>query len=260
MAQSKPSIAGDREKSDKALNTLNEIGLSANEASVYYAALSLGPTTILKISRETDIKRSTVYPIMNSLINKGLINIQTRGVKQVFAAENPEKLERVLDSRRKLLQDTLPELTALYHNLKGSDSFIKHYKGYEGIKSIYDHLLKELKPGDFYLSISDQQYWHDIDPDYNDQFLEKRSKMDLSIRLLLQDSPRTKMIKRNEEKYNAAVKFFPSDEKLNTLMTIVPHKVIIFQTISPYMAMVIENPSVVQMNRILFDIVWNSVT
>jgi hypothetical protein len=41
-------------------------------------------------------------------------------------------------------------------------------------------------------------------------------------------------------------------------MVIVPHKIIIVQTTAPLLAMTIENQNVVQMNKLLFDVIWSS--
>ena len=50
---------------DGARRILREIGLSENEATIYLAALTRGPTTALYLSRASGIKRSTVYATFN---------------------------------------------------------------------------------------------------------------------------------------------------------------------------------------------------
>ncbi len=84
--------------------------------------------------------------------------------------------------------------------------------------------------------------------------------MDLSIRLLLQDSPSAQRNKPLQKTYNEQIKIFSKNYELATNMVIVPHKVIIVQTVDPVMALVIENKSVVQMNHMLFEMIWASVS
>jgi hypothetical protein len=147
----------------------------------------------------------------------------------------------------------------LYFKLESDEGFIRHYKGLSGIKRVYDQLLKELKPKDFYLVISDQQKWISRDPKYFERFKQERAKMDLSIRLILQDSPSARSNKPIQSRYNEQIKILPRKYELASNMVIVPHKVIMVQTVEPIMALVIENKSVVQMNKALFEMLWESV-
>ncbi len=239
---------------------LQKIGLNEKESRVYLAALSKGPTSVIQLSKLSGIKRTTLYAVIDSLVSKGLFNIQTKGFKKLYAAENPQKLEKVYEDRRKILDSVIPELSSQFYNLKDQESFIKHYKDLDGVKSIYDKLLSELNPKDFYYVISDQEKWISLDFKYFENFKKKRSKLNLDIKLLLQDSPSARKNLKLKKNYNENLKILPKDIVLNTNMIIVPHKVIIIQTLGPIMGMVIENQSVVQMNKVMFEMMWkNSV-
>ena len=54
-------------RDEKLLTILKNIGLSETEANVYLTALSLGPTTILKIARGSGVKRTSVYDVVSAL-------------------------------------------------------------------------------------------------------------------------------------------------------------------------------------------------
>ena len=124
-------------KNRKLVTILLDLGLTENEAMVYLATISLGPATIMKISRAAEIKRTTVYSVIESLKQKGLITIEVKGWKNLFVAESPEKLTSVINAKKQRLQNNMPEFLALY-NLKGNESFLKYYEGIEAIKTIYE--------------------------------------------------------------------------------------------------------------------------
>ena len=63
----------------KLVNTLINMGLSENESDVYLTALSLGPCKVSDIARNSGIKRTTVYSVMEALKKIGLIVIEQRG-------------------------------------------------------------------------------------------------------------------------------------------------------------------------------------
>jgi sugar-specific transcriptional regulator TrmB len=244
---------------EKLEQVLLEIGLGENEGRIYLTALSQGPTTAAALAKHTGIKRTTVYSTIESLQKRGLMHEEARGFKRMFVAEHPEKLDSVVESRRSILKSALPELFSLYFRTEEKDGSVKKYSGLDGIKRIYGGLLQELNEGDFYLVISDQQKWISHDPQYFENFKRERAKLRLNIKLLLQDSPSARRNMPLQRDYNESVKILPKQLELATNMVIVPHKVIIVQTVEPLYALVIESQAVVQMNRVLFDIIWQAL-
>lgn len=242
--------------------SLTDLGLTENEAKIYFSGLSLGPTTVLKLARAAEMKRTTAYSVIESLRQKGMMSVEASGFKKLFAAEDPSHLNRVLEARRERLQKVLPELSALY-NLKGGESFIKYYEGLAGIKSVYEGLLKDIGPGEDYDIVSNVQEWYNLDPKFFQDFTERRAKLSRSlgfhIRLLLQQSETAEEFKQREKTYNIRVKMLPQSTSLLTSHVVIPKRVIIHQLAPPIMALVIENRSIIQMHQQLFGIIWNAL-
>ncbi len=244
-------------KSQKLYSVLTEVGLSENEARVYLAALSLGPTTILRIARAAEIRRTTAYPVIESLKRRGLMNIELKGLKQLFVAENPQKLENVLESRKTKFEEAFPEFAALY-NLKGGEGVVKYYEGLESVKNVYEGLLRDIRPREDYLAISNATQWKDLDEKWFEKFMEKRAKLPINIRLLLQGSEQARHYKKFARNYNFVVKILPKNTALTTSTTITPQRVVIHQLIPPVMAIVIENESIIKTHREMFAIMWDA--
>lgn len=120
---------------------LVEVGLSADEAAVYAAALELGPATILELARKTGLNRTTLYGVTERLTAKRLMARSVDGKKTVYVAEPPEKLSLLLKQRLSKLDDLLPELVSL-----GRKSIfkpkIRYYEGIDGITSVYRDSLQ----------------------------------------------------------------------------------------------------------------------
>ncbi|MEW6407277.1 MAG: helix-turn-helix domain-containing protein [Patescibacteria group bacterium] len=245
-------------KTNKLFTTLTELGLKEKEAKVYLANLSLGPTTILQIARFTELKRTTVYSIIESLKQKSLINIEVKGFKKLFTAENPERLKSILEEKTSRLKNSLPEFLALY-NLKGGESFIKYYEGKKSIKIVYESLLEDVKPHEDYLVIGAQQEWYNLDPEYFQDFIVRRAKLNINIRLLMQDSKIAREHKKMERIYNEKIKNLPKETQLTTNLVIIPKKIVIHQLAPPIIIIMIENKSIIQMHRELFEIIWKAI-
>jgi len=237
---------------------LQGLGLSINESKVYLASLSLGPSTVIKIADSAEIKRTTVYTILEKLQSRGFISIQIKGLKKLYSAEDPERLERMIDIRKEEFKKILPELKAV-QNLTIEGSFIKYYDGIEGVKRVYDSILDDLKPGDEYLIISDMEAFLAMDREYFSKFIERRAKLNLNVRTLLQRSAAGEHYKNIERNTNQSIEFLPTNTKLTINLVITPYKVIITQITNPIMCIVIENKNIVNIHREQFNIIWESL-
>lgn len=245
-------------KNQQLIDILHDIGLTENEAEIYLTSLSLGPTTILKISKASQIRRTTVYSIIESLKKKGLMHIEPAGFKQLYVAESPERLDAIVENKKRSLEKLLPQFNALY-NLKGGESTINYYEGLAAVKNIYETILKPLKPGDDYLVISDLQKFFDMDRKYFEGFLEKRGKSSIKARLIGTDSEQARYMKQFARNMNHEIKILPPESKLSVDVMIVPNKVTIFNLEEPISAISIENKSVVELHKETFEIMWRSL-
>jgi sugar-specific transcriptional regulator TrmB len=81
---------------------LQELGLSPAEAQIYLAIIHRGPLPAPAIANETGIKRTSVYPVICSLADKGLIEGGT-GHGSKYAAVPPNEALPLLVAREKEL-------------------------------------------------------------------------------------------------------------------------------------------------------------
>ncbi|HEY4515286.1 MAG TPA: helix-turn-helix domain-containing protein [Candidatus Paceibacterota bacterium] len=100
---------------------LNQLGLSQNEVAVYLSVVKKGKTLPTFVSKETGIKRTTVYGVINTLIAKGLLieNPSKNGKYiQVLSPNNISKLiqkeEHDLSVKRKVVQEATKILEEIY--------------------------------------------------------------------------------------------------------------------------------------------------
>jgi len=118
---------------------LIEMGLSEKEASIYMALLQSDFMGVADISKETKINRTTVYPVLEYLMSKGLVQeIEIKG-KTKFKAESPERLESYIyqqkDQLREIegkLQDMIPQFKSVMHR-NGDRPIVELYEGKESI-------------------------------------------------------------------------------------------------------------------------------
>lgn len=243
---------------NKLTNTLISIGLTEKEAQIYMSAMALGPSSVQKIALSANVKRTTAYSVLESLKVRGLIRVELKGWKTLYVAESPEKLELIIEQMRQQVKKNMPDFSALY-NLHSSGAFIKYYEGLEGIKNVYESLLQDIKPHDDYLVIGDTKKWVELDPEFFMNFIKRRAKKNINIRILSQETEIAHKHKKHEKNYNQEVKILPPEYVFSANLVIIPHKVIIHQLTLPIMAMVIENDNIVKTNKELFEVIWKSI-
>jgi len=131
-------------------NFLLDFGLTDKEITVYLSLLKTGPNTIMNLSRETGIKRSTTHNTVEELIKKGLVSQTNYGERRMVVAEDPKKLEFLMEQKQwemKKLEDNLPEIVKSIYDAvpKAKDNVetsVKYYEGEKELRYVYDQILK----------------------------------------------------------------------------------------------------------------------
>lgn len=152
---------------DKSLKILEKFDLSESEISIYRRLLILGKSTVLNLSKQTGIKRSSVHHYTDLLITKGLI-IQTNSQgRRILIPESPDKLNNLLERKGEdleTLEERLPNILEMLSEIspKEDENFeqaVFYYNGKKAIGEIYDQILQsEEVYGIVNLELADAQF------------------------------------------------------------------------------------------------------
>ena len=130
---------------------LINLGLSADEADIYLSLLEHGPQTASKLGKTTKVKRTYVYRIATSLIQKGLVTRTKKDRTTVFAPNSPDFLldfvrtnSQHLEQAKLTLENLLPSLKEKYR-LVETKPVITYYEGVEGIKKVFKDIYAPKK-------------------------------------------------------------------------------------------------------------------
>lgn len=98
-------------------SVLSDLGLSPNESAIYEFLLKSGPTPASEIAKETAIKRTNTYHILDHLESKSLIEKSTSGSKTLFSAEHPRALVRQIDQQENKLLNVRQHVHSVMESL-----------------------------------------------------------------------------------------------------------------------------------------------
>lgn len=117
------------------------LGLSTTETKVYLASLSLGPTSVQDIAKESKLSRTATYDAVESLQKRGLLSTYERGKKRYFVAEEPEKAVAYFRENMHKMEDHLETFLRALPELKlqvgGEKPTVHFYEGDEGIFTLF---------------------------------------------------------------------------------------------------------------------------
>lgn len=238
---------------------LLEIGFSVKEADVYLAILVLGRGTASKIAREAHILRTTVYEILSSLFNKGLVTLTGREPKQEYVAESPDRLQEYISTQLEQKQKDLkqaenvliPQLKSI-HNLENRPK-VMFYEGQEGLKHVYEDTLTSTEPIRAYASVGDM---HAGLPGYFPEYYKRRAGSGIAIRAIVPKTEAAQERKNLDSKEMRETALVPKDVfNFHPEINIYDNKVMIASW-REKLGIIIESTEIADAMKKIYELAW----
>ena len=137
---------------------LLELGLDKDQARIYLHLLEARPMSAGNMAKILGIKRTTLYGILQKLLEKGVISESQNSGVAVFSAQPPEKIGLLLDQRLEDIQNRKKEFQKVLPQLRNSPALsylnptFKIVKGEEGMRQILKDML-------LYENMETQSFW-----------------------------------------------------------------------------------------------------
>ena len=126
---------------------LNSLGLSRDESKIYMRLLKHGASGAGDLAQKLGMARPTLYDLLRKLRDKGIIAQSLyRGVRRYYA-EPPQKLDALLLSRIKNMQDNQQQLQAMlpkletYRSKEALPPRFQYFDGVDGVKNVIMDML-----------------------------------------------------------------------------------------------------------------------
>ncbi|EKD23630.1 MAG: transcriptional regulator, TrmB [uncultured bacterium] len=187
---------------------LKHLGLTDSDIRVYLSLLELGTTTISRLAKKSGVKRTTVYLIIDSLKQKGLVSASTKAGKTHFYAQDPRTLGDIMEERKRSIDKIIPQLLS-FTNLLDKKPQIRYFEGNDGIKEVLRDALNY--PGQEICMWYSDSYVHHFEPTFFlDYYIPKRKEKKISVRAILPDSEAVRKANESNVSHLKQVRMFPS--------------------------------------------------
>ncbi len=234
------------------------LGLTTKAAKIYLAALELGEATVQQLAQKARIKRTTLYYILDELVEAGALICTKTGKKVYYVPEQPATLlynakERIsnFEGSLKLLEDTAGRI-----NKKPRVYFLY---GSAGFKQVWDMILNT-KEKEYRIITEGENFLDYVKEKYIvDEIIAKKKKLGILSKQLITASAYARQIIAKDSRENRVSKLLPPIYKL-PFTEIITESIVVF--ISPRfnnMIFIVENDSFSRTRRSIFEILWNSI-
>ena len=240
---------------------LKEFGLTENESKVYLTLLKLSSATAGQIIQGIGLHRAVVYDLLGRLAEKGLISSILKGKKKFFEAASPSRFLEIIQEREEELKTREEKFKQILPSLEELSKFkskleVSVYKGKEGLKTIFDDVLKSGEKE--WLAIGTGGKIPEILPFYLEIYHKRRIKAGIRIKAIFANTKEGR--KRGKEFIKMGIteiKFLPDFIKRPVTIQIYGSKTVIYSSSEgiPFVV-VINNKEIASSFKDYFKWLW----
>lgn len=248
---------------------LEQLALSPLETKIYLTLLQEGSLDVHEIITKLNIHRTSVYPPLESLFDKGLIFKSVKGKHTNFIVNDPDKslrtlLDETIERKKQELneiQKTFPNflkqlpLTSTKRNAT-AEAETKFYKGKAGVKKIYEEVLQAKEQRSFFHLESIANVFPENFQLFDQAFTANpKMKMFEIIDYIPEQKEYLDSITHNK---NYFCKFLPKGVTLTAQDTLIyDDKVAIIYLKNETSGIVLHNRDLFNNFKTIFDALWN---
>lgn len=247
----------------KLIDQLRKIGFSEKEAQVYLQLIHLGAQSASVLSRHTGINRTTLYDVLESLKERGIVQSVKKKGTTLFTALHPEELLRFLEREkteavRKLekqqeaVEAILPELISLEHADTDKPK-ITFFEGEKGMREAYEDTLNAEGEILAYANVADM---HAGLPHFFPEYYKRRAvDHQIHIKAIMPGNEASLDRAAKDAEENRESVILPMDFEFSPEVNIYNDKVLITSW-REKLAILIESKEIADFHRQMYRLCW----
>ncbi|MBS3150126.1 hypothetical protein J4455_05585 [Candidatus Woesearchaeota archaeon] len=233
---------------------LRYLGFTDNEVKVYVTLLRIGRGKAGRISKESSLERTSTYNALKKLQEKGLVSYVIEANRKVFAVAEPNKILDMFKEKEERAKLVIPKLEQLKKAEQEKENILK-FRGYEGIKTVLNDILKTCKDEEEQYIIGSEGQLTQRMPTFAKIFVARKDKKKLHAKVLLRKGRFSDV----RSKY-AKVRFLPQDVPSQSVTNIYGDKVAIILWSEIPEAIIIDDKSTAETYKAYFEFMWKNAS
>jgi len=242
----------------KLLQTLKDIGLSANEANTYVGLLSVGSNPVSVIAKTAGINRCTCYTILEKLMNKGFVSSFIKDRISYYTAVEPKYLLQQLKNTRFELEDRISNLG---NCIAGFELLKKEYNGkpkvvfFEGIAGVQNIMEDTLNSKGFIRAYASLGELTSLLPDYFPSYYKRRTAKGIFVKSIYPADETSLQHRERDKEELRESRLVPKEFDFHLDFLIYDDKVAITSLVEKF-GVLIESHEMAESHKKIFDFIW----
>ncbi|USN59114.1 MAG: helix-turn-helix domain-containing protein [Candidatus Peribacteria bacterium] len=247
----------------------DSLGFNEKEVSIYMYLLSHGPQVASTIAKKVDIKRSSIYTMLQSMVDRGLLVDYNKNKLTYFKGVEPEDItllcERKEQELKKLKKNSMKiqlDLEKLKEN-QVQEQFdlagkITYYEGIDAVTTLIEETIQE--KGKEQLCFGLNEYHSKIHPEDWSNYTQKRVDNKISVKSIQPDTEAAKAYASRDAKELRTTKLVPNEDyPANCEINIMGDMIALFTTKGKKPSgMKMKNKYMADTLRSLFLLAWDN--
>lgn len=233
---------------------LKQFGLNQKQAQIYLATLELGSAPVNKIAKKAGIPRSSSYDVLEELVKMGVASQMTKKKIKYFAVEDPKKIVNLAKQRADALESALPGLNAIYGLAKKRPQ-VRFFQGLESLKQIFEEIVED---GKELLTFGSADDLFTAMGEYHFNFVKRRVKKKIFVRAIVRDTKKARERQTIGSKELREIRLVSDNYPYQGLTFIFGNKIAFISFINEYVSVVIESKELTDIQRAMFEHLWDS--
>ncbi len=245
---------------------LEQLGFSENEIKVYTALLELDSGSVIQITKQAGINRTSCYDVLESLIKKGLVSKFRKKKKIFFSAADPRRLTSYLDRekeeyekkinfKKEQIKEILPELISLI-NPRGTHPRVSFYEGEKGMREAYEDTLTAT---DGIMAYANVDAVHKGLPNFFPEYYSRRAGLKIPIKAIFENNEAGKELTTHDHQELRESIILPDKNLHFTPEINVYNNKMLVASWKEKMAVIIESKELADLQRLIFKLLWSAL-
>ena len=242
---------------NKNLEALKDLGLSYQEGQAYLILLETNGSNATSLATKLSVKRTTIYPILERLIEQNLVTTYEQSTKKIYKPVRPNRVALQFERKLESFMDLIPTLEKLQSKDSKEIYGIKFIQSKKELKKIYAEVLQDNKNSEYYV-IGSSTTWMDTDREFFIDFRKKRARNNTRVKLLLSADSKNE-VGQDDLSLLREYKYLPEKYKFKSTIDIHKDKIIIVGPEVDALCVVIAIAPMTDVFRSVFEILWETL-
>lgn len=241
----------------------NSFILSEKEKKVLASLYKLGESSVWEITKDILLNRTTIYPVLEKLIEKGLVSKISDGNKYIFKTITKENLASWIKQRDEKIENENRQILEMTENQSRKPSLLSevvYFEGMEGVKNLYADSWRNNKEKIIYAITDYRSAYETMGDFFRDEYFPARVKHRIRIRNIIPESLEGRRDLKEAKNLLREMKFIKLFRDLDIEVNIYDAKtsIVAFDKEKPS-GVIIKNEKIAEAMKNIFEYLWKTV-